>query len=369
MIKNNFSNYLLAVLCLTMMNLQGQIFADMELKKGQENDSLNTEYPYLLPIYGQKVKDLGFKLPLPSGMSINHVYQKADINIANLNVGFNGGNLYYLDDIVRFNSAEAQSNIVNIRPDIWVFPFLNIYGIFASSSTSTEVDVSVYVPNQETSREVLNLRTKAEFEGFSAGLGITPTIGIGGGWLALDMNFTWTDLEGIEEPAMAFVFDPRIGKTFKFSDTSNLSIWTGGFRVKLNTETKGSLPINDLINLDGINTKLDNATTGISNTRNELDTWYNNLTPIEQAQNLIKYQGASAALNKADNFVDNLSNAVSTVESSTVQYNVEKSQKKAWNFVLGSQYQISDHLMLRTEVGFLGTRTHVISGVQYRFGF
>ncbi|MDO6472629.1 hypothetical protein [Maribacter sp. 1_MG-2023] len=351
------------------INLQGQVFADMELKKGHLNDSINTEYPYLLPIFGQKVKDLGFKLPLPSGMSINYVYQKADINIRNLNVGFNGGELFYLDDIVRFNSAVAQSNIVNIRPDIWVFPFLNVYGIFASSSTSTAVDVSVYVPNQETSKEVLNLSTKAEFEGFSAGFGITPTIGIGGGWLALDMNFTWTDLEGIEDPAFALVFDPRIGKTFKFSETSNLSIWTGGFRVKLNTDTKGNLPINSLINLDGINTKLDNAATGISDTRTELDTWYDSLTPLEQAQNLIKYQGASAVLNKADNFVDNLSNAVSTVENSTVQYNIEKSQKKAWNFVLGSQYQITDSFMLRAEVGFLGTRTHVITGLQYRFGF
>jgi len=361
--------YVIILFFLSVTHLKAQVYADKELKRDSiSNDSINKKYPYLLPIFGQKVKDLGFKLPLSAGLSVNYVHQKAEIIINNLNVGFNGNDMYDLDNIVRFNEAIGQSSIVNIRPDVWVFPFLNVYGIFASSNTSTEIDISLVVPNQETSREVLNLQTKAEFVGVSAGIGITPTIGIGGGWLALDMNFTWTDLEGIEDPAYAFVFDPRIGKTFKFSETSNLSVWAGGFRVKLDTQTKGSISLGDVINFDGIDTKLTNATAGIGETRTELDTWYGGLTPIEQAQNLVKYQAATAALNKADNFVDGLSNAVSTAESSTVQYDLEKRQKQAWNFILGSQYQITDTWMLRAEVGFLGSRTHFITGLQYRFG-
>jgi hypothetical protein len=39
-----------------------------------------------------------------------------------------------------------------------------------------------------------------------------------------------------------------------------------------------------------------------------------------------------------------------------------------WNFVLGSQYQINKHFMIRAEAGFLGSRTQAIAMLQYRFG-
>ncbi len=39
-----------------------------------------------------------------------------------------------------------------------------------------------------------------------------------------------------------------------------------------------------------------------------------------------------------------------------------------WNFVLGTQYQFNRHIMMRLEVGFLGSRTQVLGGLQYRFG-
>ena len=39
-----------------------------------------------------------------------------------------------------------------------------------------------------------------------------------------------------------------------------------------------------------------------------------------------------------------------------------------WNFILGTQYQLNKHFMLRGEVGFLGSRQQFIGGIQYRFG-
>ena len=39
-----------------------------------------------------------------------------------------------------------------------------------------------------------------------------------------------------------------------------------------------------------------------------------------------------------------------------------------WNFVLGTQFQINKHFMLRAEYGFLGSRQQIITGLQYRFG-
>src|SRR3954469_15076227 len=61
-------------------------------------DSLKTaEYPYLLPIWGKKVAQKGFKLPKSAGMSVQYLWQQSDIDINNLQVGFNNGPKYDLD--------------------------------------------------------------------------------------------------------------------------------------------------------------------------------------------------------------------------------------------------------------------------------
>ena len=48
------------------------------------------------------------------------------------------------------------------------------------------------------------------------GFGLTPTLGVGGGWIALDINVAWTDVNALDKPLFTFVFGPMAGKTFKF---------------------------------------------------------------------------------------------------------------------------------------------------------
>ncbi|OIQ28497.1 MAG: hypothetical protein BM564_08830 [Bacteroidetes bacterium MedPE-SWsnd-G2] len=348
-----------------------QTYTNKEVKLDQAFvDSISKiEYPYLLPIWGKKVAEKGFKLPLSAGIGVNYYWQESKVVINELYVGFNNGQQYFMDDIVRFNDAVASSNIVNVRPDFWILPFLNVYGIFAVSDTSTQIDLDIVVPTEDGYRNVLQIQTLQEFEGVSAGFGITPTVGVGGGWFALDMNFTWTDLDALDKPAFSFIFGPRMGKTFKFNKPdSNLAVWFGGFKVAINSDTNGNLGVSDIFNFDGINEKLDNAEVALADTRVNLDTWFNNLSPIEQIQNQIKYSTATAALNKADQFVDNFSDAVDSAENSTVQYSLEKRQKEAWNFLLGTQYQLNQEWMIRGEFGFLGSRKQILVGLNYRFG-
>src|SRR5580765_7846776 len=71
---------------------------------------------------------------------------------------------------------------------------------------------------------------------------LTPTVGVGGFFMALDMNFSWSDIAELEKPAYAFVFGPRLGKNITFKNPErSLAIWAGGFRIKLNSGTSGSL--------------------------------------------------------------------------------------------------------------------------------
>ena len=60
--------------------------------------------------------------------------------------------------------------------------------------------------------------------------------------------------------------------------------------------------------------------------------------------------------------------AISNTETATVQYSLDKRVKNMWNMVVGTQFQLNKHWMIRAEYGFLGSRSQFVGGLQYRFG-
>src|SRR5215831_9321958 len=247
---------ILIIICAAIYSsLQAQYTTDKVVWKKQAEllDSLKTaDYPYLLPIWGKKVAQKGFRLPKSAGMSVQYLWQQSDIIINNLQVGFNNGPKYDLDEIIRFDKAQTTTNGVNIRPDFWILPFLNVYGVLAKSKTSTAINAGVWIPDSSTWHKVATIDTKANFDATTFGFGLTPTVGVGGFFLALDMNMTWSDISALEKPAFAFVFGPRLGKNITWANhpEKSLAIWAGGFRIKLNTGTNGSLSTADLFPVD-----------------------------------------------------------------------------------------------------------------------
>jgi hypothetical protein len=371
--KNILFAFSLAVLATHAM---AQVYSDKVVGKKKEElrDSLkSTRYPYILPIWGKKVTQLGFDLPYPVGVNINYLYQESDLVINNLYVGFNGGPQYSMDEIVRFTNTSSNTSGINCRPDIWLFPFLNIYGIFAKSNSSTNVNFGIWVPDVTDTdiwTQIYGTGTKANFEGITTGFGLTPTIGVGGGFMALDMNFAWTDIASLQKPAFSFVFGPRFGKSFRLKKQQTIALWVGGFRVKIDTGTKGSMAIGDLFDTQDFEARINNGIVKVDQAQTQVDAWWNDLSTLEKNNpvNKAKYQTANRALESAGNFLNAAAAAAENIDQSTVQYSLDKQQKDLWNFVVGGQYQFNKHLMLRAEVGFLSSRTQVISGLQYRFG-
>jgi hypothetical protein len=244
---------LIAVLVLLFGSVMsfGQVFTNKEVGKKNESlaDSLKkSDYPYSLPIWGDKATKAGYNLPYSAGLSMQYFWQESLITISNLEVGFNNGPMYNLDGIIRFDDAKATASAVTVRPDIWLFPFLSIYGILGKSQASTQVDFGLWVPDADGGEtELLSTGTVVEFNTTTFGLGFTPTIGVGGGFLALDMNVAWTDVPQLKDPAQTFVFGPRFGKNFKLKRPERtIALWVGGFRVNLNSKTVGSISLSEV---------------------------------------------------------------------------------------------------------------------------
>lgn len=354
---------------------QAQVYSDKVVGKKNVDaiDSIKSaEYPYALPIWGQKATAKGFNLPYSAGLGLNYLWQESDLVIEDLMVGFNNNPMRDLSEVVRFSNATSTAQGLNIRPDIWLFPFLNVYGIIAKSNPSTKVDYGIYVPDADGNwNNVISLSSTAKFNATSLGFGLTPTLGVGGGWMALDMNFTWSDIAALKKPAFAYIFGPRFGKTIKFKKPDrNIAGWVGGFRFNINTGTTGSLLIKDVLDLSGLQAKVDNGIDKVANTQIEVDNWWNGLSNIEQNNpvNKAKYATANRALDTAGAFLNNLDESLNDDQHASVQYSLNKHPKDMWNFIIGSQYQHNKHWMVRLEVGFLGSRTQILSGLQYRFG-
>lgn len=355
-----------ALFLITSLTTRAQVYADLKKEKPED-----TEYPYLLPIWGQKVKEKGFELPYSAGIGVNYLWQNSDILISNVSIGFNGGELVNVDELIRFNSTTAESSGINIRPDVWVLPFLNVYGIFARVESTTNVDVSVTIPLVDGTEELFSIQTSPEFSSQTTGFGLTPTMGFLGGWLALDMNFTWTDVDKQENPVFAFIFDPRIGKTFQFRKPErNISFWVGGFRVKVNRDTQGSLPLGDALPIAEWETRIATGQEKVGEAQVELDQWWEGLTPIEQANpvNKIKREANQAKLDLAGRVLNSADNAVDNAGNSALDYTLDKAQAKLWSLQVGSQFQFNKSWMIRAEYGFSSGRQQFFCGLQYRFG-
>jgi hypothetical protein len=368
---------LFIILGLLVVNVcSAQVYSNKEVGKKNEEliDSLKkAEYPYALPIWGKKVASLGYDLPYSGGLSVQYFGQVSDLVIENLMVGFNNGTMFNVDELIRFDKAVATATGLSVRPDIWLLPFLNVYAILGKTKASTEVGFGLWIPDStNTSQKVFSAASTVDFNATTFGFGMTPTIGIAGGFLALDMNVAWTDVPQLSKPAMSFVFGPRMGKSFKLKKPQqNITVWAGGFRVHLNSETSGSIALSEVFPPGTLGGKVDEGIEKVGNAQQQVDTWWAGLSQQQQNNpvNKAKYEAANNTLDKAGQLLAAADNAVNTIESSTVQYSMDKRPKDMWNIVIGSQFQLNKHLMLRLEYGgFVGSRTQVLTGLQYRFG-
>ena len=127
---------------------------------------------------------------------------------------------------------------VSFRPDIWIFPFLNVYGLFSVGKNSTTVKLAEPVP----------IEAVTNFNATGYGFGFLFAGGFGPGWVTVDNNFVWTNIPALEDPVKVHNLGIRFGATKqnRRNPERNFAAWVGAFRQNLESETKGSISVNEL---------------------------------------------------------------------------------------------------------------------------
>ncbi len=222
--------------------LFAQVDAGIKVTKNRVSvrDSLaNIEYPYIFPLLAQNTLKRGFHVPYPVGVMLNGVAVRQNVEISNLMVGINNHEMEPLD-FVKFGDVTAHVQDINMRIDLWLFPFLNVYGIFGNAWART--DVTVVEPAQ--------FSTSAEFSGLVYGVGAMLAGGVNNFFITLDFNSTWSNFDKMDHNVNTMILSPRVGYSIPLNDEEmNIGFWLGTSCVFIDGNTSG---IYELSSLPGV---------------------------------------------------------------------------------------------------------------------
>jgi hypothetical protein len=292
-----------------------------------ERDSILKDYHSFFPIWGRKAIERGFDMPRPFGIGFNAVYITQNIDINNLLLSTND------DPLVPINAIQFGTNTANafsetIRADLWVFPFLNVYGLAGPGQANTTVEVTTPI----------NFESSVDQNAKTYGVGITGAKGIKRNWLSVDVNWTWSDLEKLADPVRIRILGIRYGRAMKLSPTKRLAFWLGTMNQKVELETRGSIGFDEAVPPEFWDDVENLPSTP----------WYAALPPAQKA------------------VVDKLIQRILASKSTTINYGIDKALSDPWNLLVGGQITLSKRWEFRAEAGFVG-RVSILGGLNYRF--
>lgn len=342
--KNKITFLVIFVFALVSIETNAQYVSTKIKSKHQTyKDSLKeVEYNYTFPILGQGAYRKGFDIPYPAGIMGNFMWLDQGLIIDNLELGLKTDNLdipLTPVDFIEFGKNTNTTYSLNVRPDLWVLPFLNVYGIFGYGESHTEVNLVAPVPLKSIVDQ--SIRT--------AGVGIMGAGGIGPVWFSVDANWTWNKPELLDKAVRVNVLGIRIGHTFTFKNKpqSNIALWVGGMSVKMNSDTKGEVRLGDALPPETWERRDEIVT-------NYWD-WYNNEASL--GQKVIADQILTPIVDKLE----------AADGDAIIRYGMDKQVKERWNGIIGMQYQLNKRWMIRSEGGIIGDRKSFLLSLNYRF--
>lgn len=285
------------------------------------------------PIWGNEARARGYDIPLPFGVNLSYMNMRQNIDVDS--ISFSGlalGNHLIPSDMFNIDAGKTrqQSKTENLRLDMWVFPFLNIYGLIGHtrgssvSNVSVDADPSRYsgidkiiassVHRLNQRGDLQDIDFALDFKGTTWGTGITLAGGYKNWFALVDTNYTRTDFDILDGKISALTVSPRVGYRFSFQGPqgpSTLSVWLGSMYQNVQQEFKGSLA---------------------------------DLHMPAELQPLI------SAVNQDNNG----------------RFDVKQKLSAPWNMLLGTQYAITPHFNVLTEFGFNERNSFFVAG-EYRF--
>ncbi len=138
--------------------------------------------------------------------------------------------------------VENEAESVDIKFDLWLLPFLNVFAVYGEIDGKTTVDLSNVdlsgspIPALPSQLQMLNIN----YDGDVYGGGLVLAVG-GDKWFAsLTGTFTETSLSGdFESTVKATAIQPRVG----VRASENTEVWIGGYFIDAEESHRGTISL------------------------------------------------------------------------------------------------------------------------------
>ncbi len=313
------------------------ICGNLGFAQGFDSTQIGKEYPYLFPILGKKAYAKGYKLPLPHGIMLNSIWNRQNIVINDFEMAFRPtgepfDESMYRDwsDIIVFGPSTGRINTLSFRANTWILPFFSLG--FNYGEVWGEQVIRLTAP--------IELTSVTDIVGRYYGLDLLAVAPVGPVNLALNWAPSWTTNVRLNKPVRVDVVSARVIYNFPVGKKPDrfLGFWVGAQFQKLAAVTEGSIPLDEAIDPNG-------------DIQQNVDDWYNGLTPAQQAL-----------------YGNRVKEAFDNLFDTTVYYRFKKRLEENYNLLFGAQYQFNRKWQLRGEYGAINSKQQLLLSLNYAFG-
>ncbi|UJF18468.1 hypothetical protein L0B53_15795 [Vibrio sp. SS-MA-C1-2] len=146
------------------------------------------------------------------------------------------------------DQASFKGYNLTARGDVWIFPFLNVYGIIGYTNGSTEAKIDSISCTGSFICDLIgeiNLPDGAKFSldlnGGTYGIGTTVAGGVGNWFGLVDLNYTYTSIDAIDGDIKTFIVAPRVGYRWEFDAGRELGLFAGAMYQDVQQRLTGDI--------------------------------------------------------------------------------------------------------------------------------
>ena len=320
-----------------------------------DTTSVHKAYPYILPIWGQKLTDRNIKFQLPFGLNANYVYNSMNLEMTEFEMNLNDTPIDKIGlDELGFQDVIAKTSGINIRGDVWILPFLNFYGLYSENNGSTQISMIPF----ET--ELVSL-DPVPFKSSTWGIGTTFIYGWNDYFISVDANYTSSKSDILIDNVGFIVSSARIGRRVTFNNGMALAVYIGAmYRDFVGHEANiGNVMLDEYI--PGLRPAILEGIDGRITRNEETITWLEETKPDNWRAKKVLLETRNESLSERYLQIDEAPPGV-------ISYSIKKEIINPWSTQVGFNWEITENWMFRGELGYSSDQKFFMTGLQYRFG-
>ncbi|GMQ46050.1 TonB-dependent receptor [Vibrio sp. 10N] len=182
-----------------------------------------------LPLFKKEAEERGYTLPEAFGLSLGYMNVSQGINVDSIKLSgfdsFLGPIINNLD--IATKGGYQESEVLTLKADVWVLPFLNFYAIGGKLNGFSETTITDVKLGSTTLLSELAVPFRLDLDGYTYGAGTVIAGGYESVFALVDASYTKTSLTVINGEIDSIVVSPRIGYDFSRNTDWPIRAWIG----------------------------------------------------------------------------------------------------------------------------------------------